>query len=148
MPLFISSDYLQRLCTAREYEGLVWISGVLCGSAHFRPDDTAYGLPSAAFEVVERLWWFAQGTRSGTWTYFEATPPERQRAMLTRLEADASYPAFGEQYQIGMRDWRTPSALGSVDTWLEANDELNNNIIWQIICANRELVQELANADR
>ena len=68
--------------------------------------------------------------------------------MLTRLETDAAHPAFGEQYQIGMRDWRTPSALGSVDTWLDANDELNNSIIWQIIGANRELIQELANTDR
>jgi hypothetical protein len=147
MPVVISSDYLQRLCRAREYEGLVWISAALCGAAQFSPDDPAYGLPGAAFEVVERLAWFAQGTRSGAWTYFEATPLERQRAMLTRLGTDVSHPNFGEHYQIGMRDWRTPSALVSVDNWLDANDELNNSIIWTIICANRELVQGLANTD-
>jgi len=148
MPAVISSDYLQRLCTAREYEGLVWISGVLCGSSQFSLDDPAYGLPSAAFEVVERLAWFAQGTRSGSWTYFESTPPERQRYMLRTLKADASHPAFGEHYEIGMRDWRTPSSLGSMDKWLDANDELNNSMIWQVICANRELLQRLANSDR
>jgi len=147
MPVVISSHYLERLCTAREYNGLVWISGVLCGCAQFSRGDPSYGLPGPAFEVVERLTWFAQGTRSGGWTYFEGTPPERQTAMLARLKADTLHPDFGEQYQIGMRDWHRPSALGSLDTWLDAHDELNNSIVWQIICANRELVQALVNTD-
>jgi hypothetical protein len=86
--------------------------------------------------------------RSGVWTYFETTPIERQHAMLARLKADASQPAFCAQYQFGMRNWRTPSAVVPIDAWIEANDELNNSIIWQIICGNRELVQRLANTDR
>ena len=60
MPVVLSSQYLDRLCEARDYDGLVWISGVLCGSDQFRADMPSYGFPDPAFSVVERLAWFSQ----------------------------------------------------------------------------------------
>ena len=148
MPVILSSHYLDRVCETRDYQDLVWISGVLCGSRQFKAQDPAYALPDPAFSLVERLVWFAQGIRSGAWTYFEATPPERQTAMLAILECDVSHPAFAERYALGMRDWRVPANLRALDAWLDDNDELNTAIAWQTAAAHRELIQRLANSDR
>jgi hypothetical protein len=145
MSQIISTQYLTKLCDAREYDGLAWIAAVLCGGDQFRTESPTYGLPMPAFDIVERLSWFAQGTRSGAWTYFEATPPERQRAMLAVLEQDEAHPDFAAQYAFGMNNWRDAPILRPLDKWLDDNDELNNDLIWKIISANRELIQSLTN---
>lgn len=147
MPVILSPQYLDRLCTDRDYEGLAWISAVVCDCQRFDPSDPTYGLPIPAFCLVERLAWFAQGVRSGAWTYYEATPLARQRAMVSALDADAIHPAFAEQYSLGMREWRSPSQMATLDEWLDRNDEANNRIVWEIVAANRELLQELVNTD-
>jgi hypothetical protein len=147
MPMVISSQYLDRLCADREYEGLAWISAVLCGSHRFNPSDPTYGLPSLAFCLVERLAWFAQSTRSGASTYFEATPLSRQSAMLSALNDDSTHPEFAEQYNFGICGWHIPSRSAILDGWLDKNDDLNNRIAWQTVATNRELLQGLANVD-
>ena len=86
VPQVVSPAYLNTLCEAREYEGLTWISAVLCGSSSFDGTAAAYGLPTPLFLLVESLAWFAQGVRSGAWTYFEATPLAQQLAMLKALK--------------------------------------------------------------
>jgi hypothetical protein len=145
MPTILSTPYLDRLCADRDYEGLARISSILCGSDRFNPTDPTYGLPDQAFCLVERLAWFAQGTRSGAWTYFEATPLARQSAMLSALSADALHPDFAEQYNFGVHEWRVPSRSAMLDRWLDANDDLNKRIAWQTVAANRELLQALVN---
>ena len=143
MPAAISTQYLERLCEARDYDGLVWISGVLSGSDQFSPDDPAYGFPDPVFNFLERLAWFAQGTRSGVWTYFEATPLARQHAMLSILRRDSHHTEFSSQYAFGMENWRVPSSMRLLDAWLDANDGRNNAICWQIISSQPELIQRL-----
>jgi hypothetical protein len=145
MAIILSSDHLERLCAARAYDGLVWISSILCGCDTFRPDEPGYGLPTLLFNLVERLAWFAQATRSGVWTYFEATPPLVQQGMLASLQEDASRPRFAEQYRMGIRHWREPPALEPVDAWMLAHDTCNNDVCWSIVAAQRETLQALVN---
>lgn len=145
MPVIISSDYLDRLCAQRDYMGLVWISSALCGSRKFDQSDASFGLPLPFFCLVERLTWFAQGIRSGAWTYFEATPIPRQSAMLESLRADTLHQDFTKQYEFGMREWRAPSQHPMLDDWIDSNDNLNNQIAWQAVIENREQLQSLAN---
>jgi hypothetical protein len=74
------------LFVAREYDGLVWLSALICGSEVFDPQEPAYGLEPPLFLFVEALAWFAQAIRSGVWTYFETTPVGRQQRMLALLK--------------------------------------------------------------
>lgn len=104
----------------------------------------SYGFPDPAFNFLERLAWFAQGTRSGAWTYFEATPPERQHAMLSVLRRDFDHADFSAQYAFGMDNWQVPTSMKALDAWLDANDERNNAICWQIISSQCVLIQRLA----
>ncbi|KQP34994.1 hypothetical protein [Methylobacterium sp. Leaf100] len=145
MPIILSSATLDRMLAAPAYEDLVWIAGILAGCSRYDPEAPTYGLPEVAFGLVERLTWFAQGVRSGVWTYFEATPLPCQNAMLAILKADAAHPEFRQAYEIGMRDWRTPSALTAVDAWMDANDDRNTRILWDLVAANRTLLQGLVN---
>ncbi|KMO41808.1 hypothetical protein VQ02_04640 [Methylobacterium variabile] len=148
MPAIIPTHYLDRMCETRDYQDLVWISGVLCGSRYFQSHAPTYGFPDAAFSIVERVAWFAQGIRSGAWTYYEAALPECQTAMLAVLERDTSHPDFAEKYAFGMREWRVPTAMRALDHWLDASDDRNTSIAWQIVAANRGLIQRLASTDR
>jgi hypothetical protein len=72
--------------------------------------------------AVEALAWFAQATRSGVWTYFEATMPERQQAMYEALVKFGPH-GFAERYQFGMHRWRDSSAIAPLDFWIESNDD-------------------------
>lgn len=136
---------MSKLYEARDYDGLAWISAVLCGSSNFTMDNPTYGLPTPAFIIVERLAWFAQGIRSGSWTYFEATPLERQHAMLSALTQDETHADFAAKYAFGIQNWHEPSALHALDVWLDENDERNTKITWQLASANRELIQNIIN---
>jgi len=140
VPQVVSPAYLDTLCKAREYEGLNWISAALCGSPSFDEMHATYGLPKPLFLLVESLAWFAQGVRSGARTYFEATPLERQQAMLEMLKRE-DFPAdFAERYAFGASNWQDSKHLASLDTWLDRNDETNNQILWRLVERNRALI--------
>jgi hypothetical protein len=84
MPRY-SDRYLDGLFESSTYHDLVVLQGILTTPPHFDSHQPDYGLPSHFFVVVEGLAWFAQACRSGVWTYFEATPPQRQQAMYEAL---------------------------------------------------------------
>ncbi len=81
----IASAYLDKTFSERDEASLAFLSSLVCGTQAFDERHAIYGLPPPLFLFVEDLLWFAQAWRSGSWTYFEATPPERQQAMLEAL---------------------------------------------------------------
>ncbi len=108
----------------------------------FASRDSTYGLPRALFLFVESLAWFAQGLRSGVWTYFEATPSVRQQEMLAAL-GDLAPKGFDEQYGAGMRGWAEPDQAAAVDRWLAQSDEENNAFLWRLAEQNRAMIDAL-----
>lgn len=140
-------DELDAIFQAREYEGLVSLSAALCGSNLFDGKGATWGLPSPLFLFVEGLLWFAQGIRSGTWTYFEATPPARQQAMLEALRQEGMPPDFAERYALGMRNWETPDALDALDAWLDDNDWLNKDLLWALASRHRTSIESVIRAE-
>jgi len=131
-----SPGYLESLFTPGRYENLVEISSILSGSASFAPAREDYGLELPLFAFIEGLAWFAQSLRSGAWTYFEATPTERQSRMLEALKSLA--PAgFAAHYAFGMSSWRDEVAMRQLDNWLEEHDSENNNWFWRVAEAHR-----------
>src|SRR5579872_4844236 len=101
----IASAYLDKTFSERDEASLAFLSSLVCGTQAFDERHAVYGLPPPLFLFVEDLLWFAQAWRSGSWTYFEATPPERQQAMLEALRTDAPN-GWSDQYASGMRRWQ------------------------------------------
>jgi hypothetical protein len=137
-----SSAYWDSLFSLGSYEGLVSISQALCTAPKFSIEEAEYGLPRLAFMFVEGLCWFAQATRSGVWTYFEATPETRQAAMLEALEASAPK-GFAARYATGMRDWMNESEMEKLDRWIKSHDTQNNSWLWSIAEQHRGVFEQM-----
>jgi hypothetical protein len=127
----VAPTYLDAVYRDGTYEGVAWLSSMICGSGDIELSRPTYGLSDALFVIVEGLAWFAQSVRSGSTTYFEATSPDRQQAMLNALRQYAPGD-FADQYDKGIRSWRALDDLSYLDRWIERNDERNTALIWQI----------------
>jgi hypothetical protein len=138
----VTPSYVNGLFATRDDDGLVWLCSAICGGGQFNRQSPTYGLPKALFLFVESLTWFAQGLRSGVWTYFEATSSMRQQEMLAALH-DLAPVGFDEQYASGMRGWADAAQAGEVDSWLEQNEEKNDAFLWQLLEQNREMIDAL-----
>jgi hypothetical protein len=141
MPPKYAPQYVDRLLASEAHEDLATLSSMICSSARFNQEASDYGLPQFAFLFVETLLWFAQAVRSGAWTYYEATPPERLDAMLAAL-AEAAPKEFSLWYEKGMRSWRDDTVT-DVDDWMKSNDEAANAWIRTLLRHNRDAVLEL-----
>jgi hypothetical protein len=137
-----SANYLEALFVSREYEKLAELSAIICGSPGFRAEAPDYGLPMPAFTFVECLLWFAQAVRSGVWTYFEATPTNRQQALLGALERLAPS-GFAKRYAFGCQFWRDEMKMKELDQWMDSHDEENTVWLWSLVNAHRHTIQEL-----
>ena len=122
MPRKCATEYVDRLLADGTYEALVHLSSAICSSARFDLGLSDYGLPRFAFLFAETLLWFAQGNRSGVWTYYEATPQDRQHAIANALR-DAAPEEFALMYEQGMRDWQDEAKIAALDAWMHAHDE-------------------------
>jgi hypothetical protein len=142
MPRKYATEYIDRLSADGTYESLVHLSSAICSSAQFDPALRDYGLPRFAFLFAETLLWFAQGSRSGVWTYYEATPLERQDAMAGALR-EAAPGEFASMYERGMRDWQDETRIAALDTWMQAHDETANDWLRALLKTNREALLEL-----
>jgi hypothetical protein len=135
MPRY-SDRYLDGLFESSTYHDLVVLQGILTTPPHFDSHQPDYGLPSHFFVVVEGVAWFAQACRSGVWTYFEATPPQRQQAMYEAL-LQFGPEEFAHHYQFGMRHWRDAQEVAPLDSWMKAMDEVANEWMRTILRAHR-----------
>ena len=138
----ISPAYLDHIFAERDELGQAWLSSAICGTPSFDQRQRTYGLPLALFLFVEDLEWFAQATRSGAWTYFEATSVERQEALSTLLAAEAPT-GWADQYAFGMECWRDAGKMQLLDHWMAEQDFENTRFLWDHLSRYRHLVEEL-----
>lgn len=136
--MIIAPSYINRVFQDADYQGLVWLTSWICAADAFDMNAADYGLSQPLFVLVEGLSWFAHSARSGVITYFEATPPERQTAMLQALEAEGAPDQFAEKYRLGMNTWKNPTKAAELDRWLDENDEANNRYLWSLARAHRQ----------
>jgi len=141
MPHKYAPKYVDGLLATDTYEDLATLSSMICASSRFKQDTCDYDLPPFAFLFVETLLWFAQAIRSGAWTYYEATPSDRQDAMLAGLK-ELAPPEFSNWYQQGMRSWRD-DAVPDLDNWMRANEEVANVWMRTLLRRNRDALFEL-----
>lgn len=116
MPRY-SSHYLDQLLDQRDYAALVDLQAIATGWEGFDPGAPSFGCPRPVFAVFEMLTWLAQAVRSGVWTYYEATPPDRAECMLEALDAlDAA--TLRQKYAQGRAHWRDAEACAELDDWI------------------------------
>jgi hypothetical protein len=142
MPRKFAVEYIDRLLKGKDYDDLVDLSWAICSSPQFEVALPDYGLPAFAFTFAETLLWLAQSTRSGVFTYYEATPGTRQQAMTASLRALGA-DDFADWYQRGGRDWQDESKAKAIDDWLEANALVVQTWLRQLANQNRDAVLEL-----
>jgi hypothetical protein len=137
----VAPAHLDSIFSAADYDGLSWLSSMICATDAFQAEHPTYGLPQPLFTLVEGLHLFAQGVRSGVFTYFEATPAERQQAMLRALQEESAPEGFAEHYRAGVEAWRDPTQSAVLDRWIDRNDELNTGFLWGLARANRAEIE-------
>lgn len=138
-------EYIDRLIAGDSYNDLAQLSSAICSTNSFSLTATDYGLPQFAFVFVETLHWEAQATRSGVWTYYEATPVARQDLMKIALQATAPE-SLAEWYERGASDWKDEDKIAAVDDWIEKNDESIHEWLHSYAVKNRDAILALSSA--
>ena len=141
-----SSKYLDGLISSDTHRALVQISSLLCACDRFSKSERDYALPQSLFVLVETLAWEAQSWRSGAWTYYEATPLERQDAMQGALEAIAPLP-LAHCYAKGRRIWRDERAIRAVDDWIKSHQHEVIGWLQSLMRANRATIGKLVRGE-
>lgn len=141
MPRY-SERYLEGLLEGSDYGSLVELQGLLLLLPDYDVSRPTRGLPPHFFVVVEGLQWFAQAGRSGVWTYFEATPPPRQHAMVNAL-GQLGADELARRYQRGIEQWQDPAAMMELDSWISAADEGAHQWLRTLLRTHRSELQVL-----
>lgn len=76
------------------------------------------------------------------WTYYEATPQDRQHAIANALR-DAAPEEFALMYEQGMRDWQDEAKIAALDAWMHAHDEAARAWLRVLLKTNREALLKL-----
>jgi hypothetical protein len=130
-----SAQYVAQLVAQRDYGALVDLQGIALGWDCFDVNDPSFGLPQPLFVVFEILTWLAQADRSGVWTYYEATPVQRQDRVLVALEALRAA-ELRHQYFYGKEHWRIAEAVSQLDNWIRENEQLMINWAFTVLAAH------------
>lgn len=139
----VAPAYLDSIFKAADYDGLAWISSMICAADSFQPRHATYGISQPLFVLVEGLLWFAQGVRSGVCTYFESTPVERRQAMLRALDHEAAPDGFLANYRFGAEACKDPAQASSLDNWIDRNDDANTRYLWGLARLHRSEIEAL-----
>ncbi len=128
--------YIDRLISSKGFLELVELQGIFFGWSGCDFNLPNFGFHSSVFTFNESLTWFSQAIRSGVWTYYEATPIERQEAMFAALQIHAPI-EFSKQYKYGIEHWKDVERIESLDSWIEDNEFMCNEWLFDLLLKNR-----------
>src|SRR6266516_2329409 len=78
--------------------------------------------------LPERSWLFCRliewmsSTRSGVWTYYDATSEALQSQLSSAIRRYPELHAMSEYFDRGMRTWKSEQEIGQVDQWLDSHE--------------------------
>jgi hypothetical protein len=144
MRIRYAESYIDQILNAEKGERLSELLCAFTGRPEYDSTAPDLGLPEPAFLLMECSRWMAQSLRSGVWTYYEATPDERQSACLQALQKHAPVD-WAEMYSRGMAVWRSPKKtkpiddwmsrqIDVIDAWLQAFARENRPVLVNLLC--------------
>jgi hypothetical protein len=99
--------------------------------------------------LPERSWLFCRlvewmsSTRSGVWTYYEATSEALQSQISRAIQRYPELHAISEHFGRGMRTWRSEQEIGHVDQWLDSHEGQLHASLMQFAQQEKALVMKL-----
>ena len=99
--------------------------------------------------LPERSWLFCRlvewmsSTRSGVWTYYEATSEGLQAQISTAVRRYPELRSVSEYFDLGMRTWKSQEEIAQVDKWLDSHEGRIHASLMQIAREEKALVVKL-----
>ena len=128
-----SADYLARIYGG---ESVLELWGLLTAF------ERHLSLPESSWLVCRLVEWMS-ATRSGVWTYYEATSEPDQSRVSSAIR---HYPELGqlsEYYDRGMRTWRSEQEIAEVDHWIDSHEAEIHSALMQVARADRARIMTL-----
>ena len=99
-------------------------------------------LPDRSWLFCRLVEWLS-ATRSGVWTYYEATG----EALLSRISVAARrYPALhevSEQFDFGTTTWKSEQEIDRVDAWMDSHEQQIHSVLMQFAREEKASIIEL-----
>lgn len=99
-------------------------------------------LPEGSWLFCRLVEWMSS-TRSGVWTYYEATSEALQAQISNSIRRYPELHAISEYFDRGMRMWKSEDEIGHVDQWLDSNEGQLHASLMQVARVEKALVMKL-----
>lgn len=107
-----SNDYLARIYGAESVFDLWQVLSTL---------ERDVPLPEKSWLFCRLVEWMS-ASRSGVWTYYEATNQALQSQISAAVQRCPQLCAMAEHYDLGMRTWISQEEIARVDEWLDSHE--------------------------
>jgi hypothetical protein len=138
MPRKFSEQFIDRLLSDVTEGSMAELSSILCGSAQFHVESPDYGFPVGLFVFCEVLLWISQTERSGSYTYFDATPVSRQKILIDALESLRAHD-LARTYRRGMANVDD----SETNRWVNENGTAVRNWLRSLSISQRDEILRL-----
>ncbi len=128
-----SADYLARIYDG---ESVFDLWGLLTAL------ERHVSLPERSWLVCRLVEWLS-ATRSGVWTYYEATSEPNQSRVSSAIRHYPELRLVSEWYDRGMRTWRSEQEIAEVDRWIDSHEGEIHSALMQVGRADRARIVTL-----
>ena len=99
-------------------------------------------LPQKSWLFCRLLEWMSS-TRSGVWTYYEATSETAQSHISSVIQHYPELGSFSEYYDRGMMTWTSEQEIGHVDRWIDSHEAQIHSSLMQLARDEKPLIMKL-----
>jgi len=103
--------------------------------------ERGHALPERSWLFCRLVEWISH-TRSGIWTYYEATSKVDQTRVSTAIQRYPALQPISEYYDRGMRTWTSEAEIGKVDAWIDSNESWIHSTLMDIARADKTSVMQ------
>jgi len=128
-----STDYLDRTYAGQGVFDLWSLLTTLEGHA---------SLPERSWLFCRLVEWMSS-TRSGVWTWYEATSDALQSQISSAVRCYPELHAISEYFDRGMKTWKSEQEIGQVDQWLDSHEGQLHSSLMQVAREEKALVEKL-----
>ncbi len=128
-----SNDYLRRVYGGESVFDLWQVLTAL---------ERHVSLPEGSWLFCRLVEWMSS-TRSGVWTYFEATSEVLQSRISNAVRRHPELRTVSEYFDLGMRTWKSQAEIAQVDEWLDSHETQIHASLMQTTREEQTLILKL-----